>query len=555
VFVLLTLLSCSLWSPTTISEQERWFPGCTSADCRRDRTLELWTEAPTDLPAALSSLEDHIERTALIQLLTEAHPGETLALCEVLSDETQNSWCRELNRRPHLRSAKSGADKPRERALPNTPESPAAPTDGKTWTQKVLQRLEGGNPSEGDRAPELTVEHELRTYVALLSAEIRAENTRNVDPFSDLQPTTHTCEHDLLTHTCQTQAASDAASESRFLDSASACLAIEAEKWRAECFFQAAEQAFRSDADLAVRGALDLCQRAGPYREACLAHLSMRIAGRGPSALNSRPESWFSVDAGIQDIVESLGSRDPALTHEMVSRVWTEAANYAYREVSRVTGDPLDLLDIAAHPHIRCAAAWRLWQLEGDADRDLETWSARLTEALDERHSGPVQQRRKRAFGQRIQRMWLEQLPGEEELPVTLFMGTDRRTLGQTAQEDGLICLLESAARQRPPAQAVLLEGLEQDSSRVRWTSARLIQQIDGKGVLVTQLADHSDPLVRGRSERRNRDPSGQASSDPRAAPNGPPGDKKPKGGQKGDRKKPRPGERRPHTESEVAEP
>lgn len=97
---------------------------------------------------------------------------------------------------------------------------------------------------------------------------------------------------------------------------------------------------------------------------------------------------------------------------------------------------------------------------------------------------------------------WMSWLEGERDRPTALYLGQARRALAEAPVADGLVRLLEAAARQTLPDWNLLLEGLDHADPTVRWTAARLIRARDVRGQLGERLRASSDPLVAAQADR-----------------------------------------------------
>jgi len=427
------------------------FRDCDDLDCRVQWSLARWPDDRPAVRAAVRGVADPTERMVLVESLTEAHPGETTELCRELPKGPVARRCDSLNARPHLWQIDI-----------------AAPESGGAGAGKLFRSLRLTEPLPS--------------------------------PWEGRAPRRGEC-GDVSRNTCQTEVAMRWAQEGRFLDAGQACLDIEVEKWRYECFFQAADASFRAERRV-MSPTIELCLGTGPYIPRCLGHIAVTLAGDAPRADRSAEPAWRALNASAQELRAATKHLAPVLAEPVVDRMWASALGRAYGSVPEVMGGPLNTLEPAAHPHLRAAAAWRLWQLEGGQTRDAAAWVVRVGEALAVRPEIVDSTPSKLPEVVPATDYWGEDLPGEEALPRIIYMADRLRAPHQSLEIDTLLCVLEAAARGEHDARPLFDEALGHPELVVRWTAARLLPALLPAPDLVARARADADPLVRQRAEQ-----------------------------------------------------
>jgi hypothetical protein len=444
---LLILLACGgLGLPKVLMD-------CGDLDCKRAWVSERWAADPAAVMAAVVGEEDPIVRLVLVQDLSEAHPGETAQLCERLPPDAAQRRCQHLNRRPHLWQLELDA--------------PATGT-----TTSALDAL----------APRATIR----------------------SPWEGLTPLEASCPSAEGRNTCQVDLALTSARRGRAEEAARACLGVPEGKWRYECFFSAADTSFKAGQ---VQSVVELCMGSGPYLPRCLVHLLVQVEQLAPSAEVRDARGWEAVSALTSETRAALEARLPELSERTIERLWAGVMARSYTEVTRVTGLPLEAVEAAALPHVRAAAAARLWALESKrAERGAEVWVGWLKQALADREpsrtGGPVPKRSvEPGMGG-----WEVTLEGEEALPRVPYLGDAWRAWSPDEDTDLLICLLEAAARGAGKRDRLFQDAMAHADPLVRWTAARLVAAdtltAPVPGVLEAAAGD-TDPRVRARAALR----------------------------------------------------
>ncbi|MCB9762610.1 MAG: hypothetical protein H6739_22615 [Alphaproteobacteria bacterium] len=406
------LLACGVGQPPPGT-----LAACPGLDCRRAWVEARWPEDPEAVTRAIAARSDPLERSLLVQAVAEAFPGQAGPLCDTLPAGLVAKRCARINQRPHL----------------------SAPAQ------------DGG--------------------FLRLDAEPGA-----AEPWAGLEPRPVDCAHAALQATCQTEAALAATVAGALDEVAAACLAIEPGPWRDECFF-AASEAWASDRPPeAVGDALRLCRRTGAFQGRCALHAVANVDRWTPPGAPGDPDAWAAVRQMAEAAEAALAPESPDLAERVVDRIHARALVLSYRDATEVAGDPLDALPPRAHPHVRAAAAWRLWQLEGRQARSFEAWAARFAEALaarrspdwalpDERLPAPP------AF----EDLWIDDPPQ----PRVPYLDRPWRALHPDPTLDALICLLEAAARHTrlKGSRAVLVEAQAHPDPLVAATATRLLSK------------------------------------------------------------------------------
>ena len=270
----------------TVAAAPVHFLDCEDAACQKELALRFFEEDRERLSEELSLLEEPIVRVALIEVVSQAHPGEALDLCRLI-EGTDRERCLRINEPPHL-----------------------------TW--KGTERPSRGfQPSQVSLAPSPGVTPPTLPEVAPLAVP---------------------CEHGLLQTRCQTDAAVKAARLKDWAPAFAACTAIEDVRWRQECMFQSAEAGIETVDTASSRRVADLCLASGGFLPECLAHLTMALADAAPAA-SAAPEAWGPVIGAVDTFRERL-AWDPSLAERFEMRAWSEIAWRSYLSVAQVTDGP-----------------------------------------------------------------------------------------------------------------------------------------------------------------------------------------------------------------------
>lgn len=428
---------------------------CDTAACRERWVRARWPEDPQATAEQIAALDDPIARMAVVLILAESHPGQTAALCDALPEGPGRERCEQLNNRPHL--------------FP-----PPAQT--------------GGPP---------------------IPRGLRLEQATQLDnPWAARPPAQASCPDQGLARGCQTDAAVAAAVRGELDAAASLCLAIAEPVWEAECFFMAAEAIVQADPSTDLAGPISLCAAAERFAPQCLNHLVRDVGNSAPPGASRDRRQWSAVLQAGGTIDRTLRQRDPQLTEQLSARLWSHAMSRTYQAVTEPTGDPIDVAGPSITPHAAAAIARQLWAEEGREARDLQAWAARVISATQARHpqQRPAPAHRPDDPPDPPESLWHVELPGEEVLPRSIYLGHTLRSQGMGQQEDAILCVLEAAARHQTPRTLPLLEeALDTDSRIVRWTAARLLGQLAPDSPRLEALESDTDPLIRQRAVHARR--------------------------------------------------
>jgi hypothetical protein len=435
--LLLLLAACASGLPARMSD-------CADFDCRSRWAAARWDTDRQGVTDGIAALSAPMERVALVHQLTAAHPGDADGLCALLDGPDEQAACHTRNRRPHLKKL--------------------------TVTQPDVALSNADDSAQS----------------LIVSVPIAS-------PWADTKPETVPCA--IEPRVCQTEAAQQRAGAGDTAGAAAACAAIDDPKWKAECFFDAAEAEMMLPGDPGA-AAPSLCLGASAFAGRCLTHVLPHLGSLAPAATSGDTAAWTRL-AGFIDADHTLLAADPALADAFVDRAWGFALKTSFLKETDVTGIPAGL-PAAAEPHVRAAAAWRLLTLEAEEDRNLAAWDARLAEVMGNTATRPHTGELKEGVAPQPRGFWSEVLPGEERIPRVSFLGENGRARVRSPIADGTICLLESAAIVDPTRYGLLEEGLGSPVALVRWTAARLLRALDVDDGALRHHED-DDPLVQGR--------------------------------------------------------
>ena len=418
-------------------ETPKTIEACETAQCRQAFILEAWPEDQEKAWAMIEALPVRLEQEAAVSKLLDAHPAEVEVLCNTYGSESTLGRCKRVKERSHLFSR-----------LP-----PPRPTVGRL----------GGGPANS------------RLYPSI----------RRESPYWEVEANTSVCTDEVDVNGCLWRRAQNQAEQGAPEAAVSLCHAVPLDgvpppRWRSECLFLAAERLVFDRHHERYGDAVDLCMTAQLYRPNCLAHLLQNMGREAPKADFAAPEGWAYIQA-VATSVRTAWQND-AVRDVMVSRLWSEATGHAYVDVAAVTGDPLDYVPEVAVPHVRAAAAWRLLELEGRGEADVDAWVDRLEAALKQRGErspdeavAQVESKENRpARFKGKTEMWSRDEGDDGKRPAELYLGTARRTTSTDLRTDLALVILEGAARMEPPWMELLKSGAAHSAEPVRWTAARL---------------------------------------------------------------------------------
>lgn len=374
-----------------------------SSEITPERIVDLWK---ADRPAAIAAVkgaEDEVRQVALVQALGEVYTEQIGELCAELDESPARNRCQTIQGRPHLVEVE---------------------------------------PGRKDHVPDFT------------------GLTTLPDPFADAAAEDlPDCKGQMAE--CRIERAVVAIREQRPEDVPGICNGLEDERFRGECFFRSAELIalqpnYRGDDDLAH--ALQFCRATGSYGPRCVENLARILGRRAPPADAVAPARWDRLSTHLQNAHDVLAEEAPTVADHVVDRMWTDVIWASYHRAETITGNPLDTLPEAAHPHVRAAATWFAFEQassedpedEGAAeetsqDRDLEGWVAHVSERLEARGEAEVEKtypvRPTSPLG------WNHLLDPEQWNDWVFFLGNVARPYSAESAEDLRICVVETAAR------------------------------------------------------------------------------------------------------------
>jgi len=401
---------------------------CPDADCRQTELMAQWESDPTAATERIAALTDPIEKVAVITRLTEAHPGQTMALCAQLSGDAATR-CKRLNHRPHLR------------AVPPPPE--------------VNQRAAPG-PQSPNILPGIP------------------------EPFADVAPLPALgCEDSIEPKSCRSQKSIAAAREGRARTAVGLCRGMPGDVvWQEECVFHAAEQLLASGSHARLADASAMCLSTGSFAANCLAHLTRRSSLDAPPASTPGRGPWTPILAAAEVLDGYWQSRDPRFATLAIDRLWADALSRSYARSTQIVGNPLDLLPEATRPHIHAAAALRMLGTAKDRTGTLADWQAQLDAALLQRVERPIPPSTV-PLQASFTGLWPSDAPGEESIPAAFGPGNTRRPIAEDVATDRLLAILEAAARSLPPYTALLEEAKDSPDPLVQWNASRLLEGLE----------------------------------------------------------------------------
>ncbi len=460
--------------------------------------VQRWPDQPDAVLAEVAAMTDPVSRLAVVIAVTEAHPGTTQALCQLLPPGPDQARCDRLNLRPHLQGASPAGGAP----AGGTPGAPS-----------------GRNPGGGAQAAAV------RAMTSLSGPGIVRDLVAQAppaDPWAE-QPVVETaCADAADPRACTNREAAGAMGRGEPAVAAATCRGLPDARWRQECFFFAAENPLEGAiGEPGARGAgprdlpliqaraghaVSLCLGSGDFLAQCLRHVAGHVARLAPPAQASQRAAWQPLVDTIGAAVSTLAGHDPALADAFADQSWALATWRSQATASEACGTPLDLLVdqpgvspwLAAH--LRAAVVARLWNDGQLASLSLDRAAEQVREALASR---PVSTdaTRPEPGGLPLVDRWQRALPLERALTRIHHLSVGSRAVDSDPDVDLGIVLLEQAAATEPPHGPWLVEGLGHHAPVVRWTAVRLSQDLGvvGDGQVDALRAD-PDPMVAARA-------------------------------------------------------
>ena len=415
-----------------------------AASCRTSWMVANWTTSSDAVVAAIEAEADPVARIASVNRLAEAYPGGTARLCPQLDKGPARDRCNRISSRGHL--------------MPSLPGQPTLSAEASSTTRA------GGGPATTRLGPPSATP---RPYRSVPPAASPAELVAQSPACAAIPDPT----------TCASEVAEQAAEAGDLQTAVGACNTVEAEKWRSECTFNAAEKAVLEGGAEAYAAAVDTCLEAGDFAANCQAHLLYLLARSAPLS-ESAPVGWTRTRAGADAVAAAWAVRAPEFTPLVLDRYWSDALAYSYASAEVVTGDPLaeGAVPDAFHRHVRAAAAGRLLvsQGRGNESRSLDDWVSALRAALGVRVVAERSGRRTARQLRAAEDTWPVDGQDEAARPATFFLGTARRTWSSDPVVDSTISILEAAMRWQPHGRGLIEQGKAHRDEGVRWTAERL---------------------------------------------------------------------------------
>lgn len=399
-----------------------WFRYLTACSTPEPTTtpdyIAEWATNQSTVIERVAASTDPVEQLHIVMQLSEHYPGETEKLCPFIQDMNARKRCERINERPHLWSSVRSQE---ETSLALKPK------------QKLTAALTKVEPIDTD------------------------------------------CENNEVRNSCIEQKAGEASVHGNIRKAAGICYGIEEQKWRGECLFQAAENALSRRGAFGYAEAVELCMVASPFEQNCQSHLIMLLSGNAPSSHSSDPKDWAKLQSAANAVKSTWSWRDKAMAQLAYDRLWSEALGLAYAAAKPITGDPLDALPVAIHPHVRAAVMRRLMAIDPPSTHNLKTWVDLGKNAMGERKNGSAKRDAQATF-RSVPDLWDENSPHAEH--SIAYMATSKRLWSENPESDLAICTLEAAARQPPHHVNLLEEGVKHTDPLVQATAQRLLSVI-----------------------------------------------------------------------------
>ena len=251
------------------------------------------------------------------------------------------------------------------------------------------------------------------------------------------------------------------------------------ERWRHDCFMTAALSRLQRLGRAGASEVFALCGASGVYRGMCVSQFIDALAAASPPADVGDTLNWAPVLMRAHDLREL--SDDPRLREEVLDRFWSSVALHSVYAARGLSGDALDALPLAARGHLRAALALRVVT---SAEDDLSITDAQrlVSTVLDRRIDGDGVAVSGLPLPEVID-LWPFDGHGESHIAAASYLGRSRRTVANDPETDLTLSVLEAAARSDPPRMAMLQSVAQHPDQRVRWTAARLVEQLGARGL------------------------------------------------------------------------
>ena len=401
--------------------------GCTDAPCREAIIIAAHDQAPTEVLDHLAALSDDLERIGVISALVDHDPEGAQVYCTLLPRGISRRRCTHIMDRPHLWTAVFKSEAGASRAGLGPVGSGFGPSD---MQPSALIHIRG------------------------VSSDLEGE----VDP-----------------HATAWGRAVFAAAAGDIPVAAKACASIKAgQRWRYDCFFSAAEDHVTAWDRSHLKDTIALCGAAGDFRGLCLSAVIDALAGRSPGSDVGDPLDWAPVMMRAHDLRNVLSDR--ALARDAMDQFWALVTAHSAAKATALSGDMFNVLPSAAAPHVRAAIAAKvLGTLPGPVP--IGDAVALLSTVFERRAGAEYAPEAAQRLGS-VSDLWPVDREGESHLAAVSYLGQSRRTLASDPDTDTVLVILEAAARLGPPWVSLLDQAQLSRDQRVRWTAARLVEQL-----------------------------------------------------------------------------
>ena len=413
---------------------------CSTAACVTDRILNA---APDDVDAVVEAVPDALTRMEALGAAVTKRPELTKRLCRHFPHGVSKHRCDAAAGRPHLWAAPEADGTPVVRAGSGPARS--------GWTNASV--------------PESAWAAEYRPAAG--------------------------CRGELDATACVWGHAVQAATEGDADGAARWCSGMpRGSVWRADCFFQAAELLVERSGRAHLDAALEFCGGAESFRGRCAASVMATLAATAPPSTVGDAVRWAPQLMTMHAMRDWFD--DPVMRRRTEDRYTAMMVFSAAGKATEASGDAFDALPSRAAVHIRAALSHRLITRRADA-MPLEDAVSMVTASLERRVGSD---RYADVQSPVITDLWPKDRDGESHLAAVSYLGHSRRTVANDPETDTAICVLEAAARANPSWDTVLEQAKSHADERVRWTAARLVEQLEAHR-LGTEAAQWSpEPAV-----------------------------------------------------------
>lgn len=414
--------------------------GCADQACREAAVLSAWETEPGDAVEQLHRVSDGLDRIAIISSLIDHHPGDTGALCEMLPHGMSQERCLSVNGEPEIWRGSGISTERGSRAGPGPSSS--------SWSAQSFEASdfinERGNPQ--------------------------------------------LCAEEVDAHACAWGWSRAYAKDGDVDRAARMCASVRTtapnpSRWRHSCFLSAATLHVLASGRTGLVESVRLCGASGDFKALCAERLLHHLASQAPPSDVGGGRAWSDHLMRAQAIRQAWN--DSPMLPELMDRFWAQSMAASTAKAHGMSGDALDVLPLAAIPHIRAAVVWE-WMSRQTEVGELAVLQAAIAKVLSirlERKPPPVET----GLITPMVDMWPVDRDGESHLAAVSYFGSSRRTMARDPNTDIGLCVLEASARLDPPAHSVISSGLGSSDERLRWTAARLVEQLEAKRLGVAE--------------------------------------------------------------------